>query len=374
MTSYLGTRLIEIEGGLVADLLDQDQPGRAHLPDRAAHRPAEGQAPAAYLDLPGHLGCRLGRSSCSSSWPRTSGPRPSPATRSARPAAATFRTRRDDDDAWAMKSGRSSSSRACSTRRPWYGAAGCHGSAQLFMSLPHATNRYLNLLAFFARVTPEEINAWRATLAPDTARRLNAVLDASANRRPPRRHPSLLSTSLALLVTGGVLAASGWFFFGHLASARAAQAAAAGTAQLRPGRLRRAPAPRSPVPANAAAQAWTPRPNASRTRSAAGDRWSTVHFRTQGAMQAVFDQAAQGVSPARNCSPRPGQNTYTLASSSQTAGHFVCENGSGQPVLAWTDNDLDILSVATSGATPRFRACTSGRRRSPTQGPTRART
>src|SRR6266566_1434030 len=57
--------------------------------------------------------------------------------------------------------------------------------AQLFMSLPHATNRYLNLLAFFARVAPREINEWRATLDPGTGRRLSAVLDASANRRPP---------------------------------------------------------------------------------------------------------------------------------------------------------------------------------------------
>jgi hypothetical protein len=52
--------------------------------------------------------------------------------------------------------------------------------------------------------------------------------------------------------------------------------------------------------------------------------------------------------PTSNCSPGPGQNTDTLASWSQTAGRFVGENDSGQPVLAWTDNDLDILSVATS--------------------------
>jgi len=55
--------------------------------------------------------------------------------------------------------------------------------AQLFQSQPHATNRYLNLLAFFARVAPEEIDAWRATLDQDTANRLSAVLGASSNRR-----------------------------------------------------------------------------------------------------------------------------------------------------------------------------------------------
>jgi hypothetical protein len=55
--------------------------------------------------------------------------------------------------------------------------------AQMFQSRPHATNRYLNLLAFFARVAPDQINAWRATLDEATARRLSAVLGASPNGR-----------------------------------------------------------------------------------------------------------------------------------------------------------------------------------------------
>jgi hypothetical protein len=55
--------------------------------------------------------------------------------------------------------------------------------AQMFQSQPHATNRYLNLLAFFARVAPDQINAWKATLDEATARRLAAVLGASPNGR-----------------------------------------------------------------------------------------------------------------------------------------------------------------------------------------------
>lgn len=51
--------------------------------------------------------------------------------------------------------------------------------AQMFQSQPHATNRYLNLLAFFARVAPEQINAWKATLDEATAKRLAVVLDPS---------------------------------------------------------------------------------------------------------------------------------------------------------------------------------------------------
>jgi hypothetical protein len=55
--------------------------------------------------------------------------------------------------------------------------------AQLFQNVPHATNRYLNLLAFFARTAPAEIDAWRATLDPATAYRLAAVLDTSRGRQ-----------------------------------------------------------------------------------------------------------------------------------------------------------------------------------------------
>ena len=55
--------------------------------------------------------------------------------------------------------------------------------AQMFQTAPHATNRYLNLLAFYARVAPEQINAWRATLDEATANRLSVVLGAVPNGR-----------------------------------------------------------------------------------------------------------------------------------------------------------------------------------------------
>src|SRR5207302_6542637 len=98
---------------------------------------------------------------------------------------------------------------AATVRRRWLPRL-----AQLFMSVPHATTRYLNLLAFYARVAPQEINAWRATLDQAAASRLTAVLDASADWRPPRRRPNPWSMLLAVLVSGGALAASGWLIFG----------------------------------------------------------------------------------------------------------------------------------------------------------------
>lgn len=48
--------------------------------------------------------------------------------------------------------------------------------AQLLQSTPHATNRYLNLLAFFSRTSPAEIDAWRAALDPATQALLASVI------------------------------------------------------------------------------------------------------------------------------------------------------------------------------------------------------
>jgi hypothetical protein len=53
---------------------------------------------------------------------------------------------------------------------------------QMLQDAPHTTNRYLNLLAFFAQTAPDQINAWRATLDEHTASRLAAVLDTAPHR------------------------------------------------------------------------------------------------------------------------------------------------------------------------------------------------
>jgi hypothetical protein len=103
--------------------------------------------------------------------------------------------------------------------------------AQLFQSEPHATNRYLNLLAFFARVAPEEIGRWRASLDEDTASRLTAAINASAHKRAPRHRMSPVALLVATLITGGLLALSGWGIFSAAQAAKAAagQSGAANT-------------------------------------------------------------------------------------------------------------------------------------------------
>ena len=226
MTSYLGTRLIEIEGGLVADLLaDGHQAELTYLIGRhigqlkARHQrltpifiaisaidSVKFLQPflAPYLRATAKSGDQIGAACCGDIGA----------------TAATMNRLLAGKELGPQLVINGVLDQAAAVRRRWLPRL-----AQLFMSLPHATNRYLNLLAFFARVAPDEINAWRATLDRDTARRLNAALDSSPNRRPPRGHPSVLATLLALVVTGGVLAASGWLIFGHLAGARAADTA-----------------------------------------------------------------------------------------------------------------------------------------------------
>ena len=189
MTSYLGTRLIEIEGGLVADLLDQDH--RAELTYLIGRHIGQLKARhqrltliflaisvvdsvkllqlflAPYLRATAKSGDQIGAACCGD----------------IQATAATMNRLLVGKELGPQLVIKGVLDQAAVVRRRWLPRL-----AQLFMSLPHATNRYLNLLAFFARVAPKEINEWRATLDADTARRLNAVLDASANRRPPRRH------------------------------------------------------------------------------------------------------------------------------------------------------------------------------------------
>jgi hypothetical protein len=232
---------------------------------------------------------------------------------------------------------------AATVRRRWLPRL-----AQLFMSLPHATNRYLNLLAFFARVAPDEINEWRATLDEATASRLSAVLEASPNRQAPRRRPSLLSMLLALLVTGGMLGASGWLIFGAQSGASATDTPASQALLSHVSPDFAATCQPVPVPADAATQSADAKVECRPDALGSGGSVVYQHYLTQEAMQSAYQKLAGNV-PRGDCSSGPSQDVYTLQNSSRTAGHVACgDTSTGQRVLAWTDDELDILSIATS--------------------------
>ncbi len=224
MTSYLGTRLIRIEGGLAADLLGDDH--RAELRFMIGRHIGQLKARHQRL-LPIMLAISVVHSVkflqlfLAPYYRATakSGDQIAAACSGDIQATAGMMNR--------LLVGKELGPRlvvkgvldqAAIVKRRWLPRL-----AQLFQGEPHATNRYLNLLAFFARVAPEEIGRWRASLDEDTASRLTAAINASAHKRAPRRRMSPVALLVATLITGGLLALSGWGIF---SVAQAAQVAA----------------------------------------------------------------------------------------------------------------------------------------------------
>jgi hypothetical protein len=398
MTSYLGTRLILIEGALVAGLLDDER--RAELTYLIARHigqlKARHQRPfpvflvisvvdslkflqlflAPYFRATAKSGDQIAAACCGDIGATTAMMNRLLVGRELGP--------------WLVVTG--VLDQAATVRRRWLPRL-----AQLFMSAPHATSRYLNLLAFFARVAPAEIDAWRATLDEPTAGRLTAALSASANRRAPRRRPHPLSMLLAILVTGGVLAGSGWLFFGPPIGAGASDLARivglGNTPSPEPATgLGNTPSPQpvtglgntpAPHPAGTAAasagasitsaaqQLLTHVPAgvvgtcrvvavsasyasegadaevACQPQALGSDGFVTyTQYPTLSAMQTAYAALARGV-PFGDCTSGDGQGSYRQGSS-QPVGGYACVSTRGQNNFAWTNTRLSILSVATS--------------------------
>ena len=77
--------------------------------------------------------------------------------------------------------------------------------AQLLRATPHATNRYLELLAFASQVTPDAIAAHRSDLAT-TGQQAEAVLTKLADRRPHQNAPVVGVGLAALAISAGLFA------------------------------------------------------------------------------------------------------------------------------------------------------------------------
>jgi hypothetical protein len=277
---------------------------------------------------------------------------------------------------------------AATVRRRWVPRL-----AQLFMSEPHATNRYLNLLAFFARVAPAEIHGWRATLDEATASRLAAVLAASPNRRPPRLRPSPMSTLLATLASGGVLALSGWLIFGGLAPAAnstgGGNTSAAGNSSTGEAGEGQAPAGQTSAGQTSAGQAPTGGQAATVSQQLLGrisrfmpaafvaecvtvgvsavDARDGVdgevacspgvigassfvtyeHYTKPDLMQNAYRSLARGL-PSGKCLVTGGRGSYWRVSPSQPDGDYACYDTGHHHVFLWTDKSLSVLSYAES--------------------------
>jgi hypothetical protein len=79
---------------------------------------------------------------------------------------------------------------------------------------------------------------------------------------------------------------------------------------------------------------------------ASGGYVTYAHYRTHDAMQNVYAGLAHQV-PSGDCTSGNGQGRYAQGSA-QNAGEYACVAVTGQNDFAWTDNQLDILSVAAS--------------------------
>lgn len=235
MTSYLGTRLIRIEGGLAADLLGDDH--RAELRFMIGRHIGQLKARHQRL-LPIMLAISLVDSLKFLQLFLAPYYRATAKSGDQIAAACSGDIRATAGMMNRLLVGKELGPRlvvkgvldqAAIVKRRWLPRL-----AQLFQSEPHATNRYLNLLAFFARVAPEEIGRWRASLDEDTASRLTAAINASAHKRAPRRRMSPVALLVATLITGGLLALSGWGIFSVSQAAKAA-AGPSGTSNTQAG-------------------------------------------------------------------------------------------------------------------------------------------
>jgi hypothetical protein len=376
MTSYLGTRLIQIEGDLAAELLAEER--RAELTYLIGRHIGQLKARhqrlmpiflaisavnslkflkpflAPYLRATAKSGDQIAAACCAD----------------IRATAGTMNRLLAGKDLGPQLVVKGILDQAASVRRRWLPRL-----AQLLMNTPHATNRYLNLLAFFARTAPDEINAWRASLDEATASRLTAVLEASPNRRPPRRRASPVSMLVATVVTGGLLALGGWVVLGGAGPANSAGRADTSSTESSP--TGHAPAGRTSagsqtapasqqllahVPAGFAARCTpitVPGADASQgvdaevacTLPAASSprNVSYMQYREPALLRSAYASLTRGV-PSGNCTSVSGQGSYTLESSSRPAGDLACYvNRRGQNAYLWTNNRLDILSYAASG-------------------------
>ena len=346
MTSYLGTRLIEIEGGLVADLLaDGRQAELTYLIGRhigqlkARHQrltpifiaisaidSVKFLQPflAPYLRATAKSGDQIGAACCGDIGA----------------TAATMNRLLAGKELGPQLVINGVLDQAAVVRRRWLPRL-----AQLFMSLPHATNRYLNLLAFFARVAPDEINAWRATLDRDTARR--AQRGARLVPEPAAAAPAPERAVYAAGAPGDRRRARRQRLADFRPPGRRARRRhrVAGTAHPRAGRIR------GHVRAGLSARGRR-RPGRGRQGRMPAGR---ARQRGIGDLPALPD-AVIDAGHVRQGGPG-GADGQLLARTRPEHLHagvpdgsrFACEDDSGQSVLAWTYDDLDILSVATSG-------------------------
>ena len=241
---------------------------------------------------------------------------------------------------------------------------------QLFLPEPHLTNRYLNLLFWARCAEPEAWSAFSAGADADTNRELMQLWDRSPHRRPaPSRARRLATSSIVALLTGLILTG--------VAVAALQSEEAAYTFESVP-TVTPEPTVATPAPTPTAIPTPAETPTAEPTSNVAaltahvptgfrdtcdplspGEAEAAVdctpldddaptyaryfQFQDQLLMDDAFDAYA-GKLQARDC---PDQQTSWNADG--TSGRVACYTDDiGVNYLVWTDEELDILGYAES--------------------------
>ncbi|WP_256788181.1 hypothetical protein [Frankia sp. AvcI1] len=217
--------------------------------------------------------------------------------------------------------------------------------AQLGAAEPHLTNRYLNLYRYAAAADPDALARYREALDDDTTERLDAALQAAPGRRgvgPRLRAPLIVS-----VVSGTILVLAGLLLFGidHGETAQREQSASPADtsansllnhipSDLRPTCQEFSETETSFTSGLLASQACFP------SGSMTPDNARYYQYDSQTSMNQVFDTYASDLT-AGGC-PREGVETYPH-------GRRACYvSADQQNIIIWTDTDLDILAYGVS--------------------------
>ena len=256
--------------------------------------------------------------------------------------------------------------------------------AQLLRPTPHATNRYLNLLAFARERTPEAFERHRTALGA-TAPAAEAVLATLSRPRTHRAAPAVgVTIAAVLLLLGFVAGLTARNSPIAVAIADAFATAAPADDDVADDDVATPVPSPTPQPTTVVSTTPTATPSADpqllklvpfmRTRCTADDassfpgaqamltcqppsgtpdEFSLISYTTASAMQAAFDQYA-GSLPEGGCLDR-GQGTWNLGAVMQ--GPLACfVSPAGESFILWGSNRTAVLAIAydSSGSVSRL--------------------
>jgi hypothetical protein len=249
---------------------------------------------------------------------------------------------------------------------------------QLFAPEPHLTNRYLNLLAFAGSRESLALASFRASLDTESNRHLDFLLGHSPHSRAHGRAPSWALTGGFALITAGILAGAAVLMTSGGGSSTAAASAATPVVESSPATTPTTSAPAATTPATTettpATTETTPAPDAdlvahvpasfgdscestdsleastavecSPTSADGPDFVDYYQYDDTTAMDAQFDKWAGNVPKGDYATEEEAQGRWSNDNDVGRVARYTTKDG--RAAFLWTDETLDILALATS--------------------------